>query len=330
MTRHVGVDLHRNSFVEGVKSQLRGFKLERIEQFKELLRPDDGVAVEATGNTRYFVESIADRPAAVKVLDPRKFKVISESAQKTDKNDARLIAYFLSKDMIPEIRLKSRNYCEVQSLAHTRDKLVKLRTILKNKVNNILARDGIVVKKESLSSKVGLQRALDAPVHDGSKIELRIIVDQIRSLTAGIADLEREMCERGSQLPGYESITGIGATSGSVLLSIIGDIQTFKSPKQLAAYFGIVPRVHESNGISKPGRITKEGSSLGRSVLVLCSWVAIQHSPYLRAFYERLKARKEAGRAIIATAKKLLSIIYDTLRQEWVFEDFKNFVIKAA
>ena len=124
-------------FMEGVKSQLRGFKLERIEQFKELLRPDDGVAVEATGNTRYFVESIADRPAAVKVLDPRKFKVISESAQKTDKNDARLIAYFLSKDMIPEIRLKSRNYCEVQSLAHTRDKLVKLRTILKNKVNNI-------------------------------------------------------------------------------------------------------------------------------------------------------------------------------------------------
>ena len=58
-----------------------------------------------------------------------------------------------------------------------------------------------------------------------------------------------------------------------------------------------------------------------------CALVAIRYSEYLRRFYDRLKGKKGSGKAIIATAKKLLGIIYKTLKNDWIFEDFANFVL---
>jgi transposase len=112
------------------------------------------------------------------------------------------------------------------------------------------------------------------------------------------------------------------------LLSVIGDIKDFQNEKKMAAYFGIVPRVNNSNEKIRQGRITKQGSALGRTTLVQCTLIAKKYSPYLSNFYERIKARKGSGKAIIATARKFLGIIYLTLKNDWVFEDFPNFVIK--
>ena len=113
-------------------------------------------------------------------------------------------------------------------------------------------------------------------------------------------------------------------------MSIIGDINDFENEKKLAAYFGIVPRVSNSNETEWQGRITKRGSKLGRTTLVQCTLVAIKYSPYLRSFYERIKAKKGSGKAIIATSKKLLGIIYNTLKNNWVFEDFPSGLIRTT
>lgn len=54
---------------------------------------------------------------------------------------------------------------------------------------------------------------------------------------------------------------------------------------------------------------------------------SVRYSPYLKNFYERIKLKKSAGKAIIATARKFLGIIYRTLKYNWVFADFPNFVL---
>ncbi|MDH5717514.1 MAG: transposase, partial [Spirochaetia bacterium] len=77
------------------------------------------------------------------------------------------------------------------------------------------------------------------------------------------------------------------------------------------------------------GRITKRGSQVARATLIQCTLIAIRYSPYLRDFFKKLKAAKRGGKAIIATARKLLGIIYNTLKNNWVFDDFPNFVVKA-
>ena len=186
---------------------------------------------------------------------------------------------------------------------------------------------------ENISIIKGLNRILEQPVEPTAHVELEVIVGQIKSLNEGIKKLDKELEDKGKELPGHENITsikGIGKKSGSILLSVIGDINDFESEKKLAAYFGIVPRVNNSNEKEWQGHITKRGSKLGRTTLVQCTLIAIKYSPYLRNFYERIKAKKGSGKAIIATAKKLLFIIYYTLKENIVFEDFPNGVIKAT
>ena len=64
-----------------------------------------------------------------------------------------------------------------------------------------------------------------------------------------------------------------------------------------------------------------------RTTLVQCTLAAKRYSPYLRNYYERIKSHRGSGKSIIATSRKLLGIIYSTLKNDWIFEDFPNFVI---
>src|SRR5215467_3156963 len=94
-------------------------------------------------------------------------------------------------------------------LAETRDLLVKQRSALKGKINNLLAMQGIELKREALSSKIALERVLASAVSPMVGLELRVLVGQIRSLSESIAALDQQLEEEGQQLPGHENLTSI-------------------------------------------------------------------------------------------------------------------------
>ena len=77
------------------------------------------------------------------------------------------------------------------------------------------------------------------------------------------------------------------------------------------------------------GRITKRGNKIARTTLVQCALIAKRYSPYLHTFYEHIKSTRGAGKAIIATARKLLNTIFHTLKNKWIFEDFTKFELKT-
>jgi transposase len=336
--RHIGIDLHRDKFtccvrLENGRNYLTEWRLEDLGQFAKKLRPNDEVAVEVTGNTRLFHDAVCPYVRRVVAVDPNQFQVISHSVKKTDPNDARNLALYLAKDLLPEVRMKDRTQAQLASLTQTRDTMVKLRTALKNKINNILSAHGINLKKEALSSERKLEEILAMAFDPMVRFELEVIVEEIRSLNQRIAKLEKRISDEGSKLEGHKNLTsikGIGPLSGSILLSVIGDISDFEDEGKLAAYFGIVPRVSKSNETERAGRITRRGSKLGRTTLVQCALIAMRYSPYLKRHFEKIKARRGGGKAIIAAARKLLGIIYRTLKNKWVFEDFPNFVLAEA
>ena len=208
---------------------------------------------------------------------------------------------------------------------------MKQRSALKNKVNNTAvgarAQSG---RRKRCRARRGWRKCVSLPFDELVRIELRVIVDQIRSLNKSIAELEKTIAEEGSKLEGHTSLTsikGIGKITSAILLSVIGDVNDFPDESRLASYFGIVPRVSNSNETERSGRIHKRGTKLGRTALVQSALIAANYSPYLKSFYERVKARRGAGKAIIALARKFLGIIYRTLKNKWVFEDFPNFVL---
>jgi len=69
--------------------------------------------------------------------------------------------------------------------------------------------------------------------------------------------------------------------------------------------------------------------ALARTCLVQCALIAKRYGSFLQNFYQRIQRRRGGGKANIALARKFLGVIYHTLKNNWVFEDFPNFVLAS-
>ncbi len=331
--RYIGVDLHTTQITvcylkAEADFEIRKYQLIEMDKFVNTLEAGDQIAVEATGNTRWFSEQVREKVRRVVVVNPRQFEVVKNSCKKTDKNDALNLARFLRADLLPEVRAKREAAMRVQSLVQTRTKLVRLKTSLINKIHALYVANGWKLKKTSLASEKGLETVLLSEWSAMERIELEIIIEQIRALKVSIKKLDTAIEAESGKLNGFASLvsmSGIGSLSAGILLSVIGEIKDFATADKLASYFGIVPRVSNSNETVNHGRITKRGNKTGRTTLVQCSLAAIKKSEYLKNYYEQVKARRGHGKAKIALARKYLGIIYNTLTNNWVFADFNNF-----
>ena len=228
--------------------------------------------------------------------------------------------------------MKERGQREMSHLAQTRDLLVKQRSALKAKINNLLSAEAINLKREAPSSDKALERVLAMPLSPRMLAETRILAGPIRGLSQSIAELEDLIEEEGPKLAGQRNlmgVKGIGPVSAAVLLRVIANIRDFNDLGGLAADLGLVPRVQNSNEPEDSGRITKQGNKLARTALVQCTLIAKRYSPFLQQFYQRIRRRHGGGKANIALARKFLGVIYRTHKNNWVFEDFLNFVLAS-
>jgi hypothetical protein len=98
------------------------------------------------------------------------------------------------------------------------------------------------------------------------------------------------------------------------LIAVIGPIERFASPDRLVAYLGLNPRVHQSGeGRPRHGRITKQGRSHARTMLVEAASQVVRGLGPLRAFFRRVSARRGSHVAAVAVARKLAVIIWHLL-----------------
>ena len=326
--RYIGVDLHKTKiaacYLTDGKYTHRNFKIDEIDKFKATLQLNDELCFEATANSAWFYRNCVDLVSRIIVVDTVRFTVISSSHKKTDKNDAKALAFHLSKDILPETKVKDIMSQDLQSLFNTRKLLIKQRTMLKNEMHGLLLTHGIIIKATDLCSMVGLNRVLAIAINTTAATNIITIINMIKSINEQIKLLDMKLEECGKLLPGFDnlnSISGLGCNSIVMLLATIGNINNFASCKQLCSYLGLVPIVRNSNETIKHGGISKKGNAALRGNLIQCAMVAIRKNYILNEFYTKLHATKGHGKAIVATARKLVQLIYFTLKYSWFFED---------
>jgi hypothetical protein len=143
---------------------------------------------------------------------------------------------------------------------------------------------------------------------------------QIEFLDAEIAAVERLIAQDalGSvQIKRLMSVPGVNVIVAASFLAAIGDIARFPSPRKLAGYLGLDPRVRQSGpGPATHGHISKQGSVRARHALVEACWTTVRQPGPLRAFYERVRARRGHSVAIVAAARKLACLFWCLLTRE--------------
>lgn len=154
---------------------------------------------------------------------------------------------------------------------------------------------------------------------DVLRVQMSCLLQQLALLDAQRQQLENEITTLMAQLPQYiTSIPGIGPVTGAVILAEIGDVQRFAAPEKLVAYAGIDPTVYQSGQFTaSQTRMSKRGSPYLRHALWQAAFMATQHDPQLRDYYQRKRAEGKAhGTAVGAVCRKLLHRIYVVLKEE--------------
>jgi transposase len=119
------------------------------------------------------------------------------------------------------------------------------------------------------------------------------------------------------------TIPGVDATVALSIVAAVGDFGRFASPDKLVSYLGLNPRVRQSGGQpASHGRITKQGRAHARGMLVEAAWVAAKTPGPLRAFFERVRARRGMQIAVVATARKLACLCWQliTKGEDYAFQ----------
>jgi transposase len=143
---------------------------------------------------------------------------------------------------------------------------------------------------------------------------------QIDFFDAEIRALEAALAEQALSSPEIlrlMTVPGVNLHTAAAFMASVGDIRRFSSARQLVGYLGLDPRVRQSgNAEARHGRISKAGSSLARGMLGEAAWSVAQTPGPLRAFFERIRARKGPQVAATATARKLACLFWCLLTRE--------------
>lgn len=261
--------------------------------------------MEATGT---YGEALAaylfDAGHVVSVVNPAIIKAYAQSylsRTKTDKADATLIARFCQERKPPAWQPLAREVRELQALVRRLEALLEMHQM---EVNRLEAGISAALVRDSLTEHIAF---LDQEIK------------RTQSLIGDHIDNHPTLREQRELLV---SIPGIGNTTAAKLLAEMLDVKLYQSARQLAAFAGLVPRLHESgSSVKRKTRLSKTGAPRLRKALYFPAIAAIKYNPYIKALSLRLKERGLCPMQIIGAAmRKLVHLAYGVLKSGRPFD----------
>jgi len=278
---------------------------------------------EASRNWNYIASLLRQQSVDFVMAHHLRVRAIASARIKTDKIDSKILAHLLRTDLIPQSYMPNEEIVQLRGLVRYRVRTGRLAAQIKNSIRAILAREG---KKCGWTDPTGTRAEIwlkHLQLTPQNRRELNHSLSLLANLKQEISELDKQIKAEALKRPDVAlicSIPGFAEYSSLLILSEIGDLGRFETPEQLAAFSGLISSTYQSSSTFSQGRITKQGSKWLRWILVECATIAVRKENRLQRFYLRLKRKKGHQKAIVATARKALMIIWTLLQKQQVFQ----------
>lgn len=259
------------------------------------------------------------------IIDTRRAKGFFEARKKTDQRDARTLARMARVQWYHAVHAKSAQARLLRSELTMRAGLVSTRVGLQNQVLGLLRSHGVRVK--------GAKGGRFAQVVRGWLVEaaeLQAVVEPLlvvwESVHAQVRAVDRVMVRRARSRPEVvrlRTVPGVGVVTALAFVATVDDPGRFTNGSQVGDYVGLAPGVYQSGDTEHVGRVTRQGDRLLRTLLVEAANSILYHcrKPWAwKRWAEELRARKGAGKARVALARRLAGLLWRLWKDEAVFE----------
>jgi transposase len=294
------------------------------------LFPTDHVVIESTTNAWHVYDLLEPLAERVVVANPIEVKQIANARVKTDIRDTLILARLLAANLVPEVWVPPLHVREMRQLLSQRRQLVETHTQIVNRMHSVAHRHHLQHERGKRFNEKTTGWQKDRRLSSLEQFQLELEMENlgyIEKQIERISQAVRKMCHQKPwtddmlylmQLPGFGVITAM------TVLSAIGDVQRFETPKHLTSYSGLTPGLEQSGTKNRGKGVTKAGRRELRWALVEAAQMAVKSDPLWKSRFQQMQKRMHRNQAIVAVARRLLELVWYVLTRRQPYRHFSQ------
>lgn len=296
------------------------------------------VALESGGLSHWLLNGLCNKGLPAICIDARKMsKIISIKINKTDKNDARLIAEALRCNFYSLVHNKTDQNVQIRMLIAARRTLKNMQTSLKNTIRGHLKMYGIRLGPVGNRKFVGRVQEVISDKGNIVQIALNGLLLPVVAIQEQLDRMEKhieDLAKTDSDIELLTSIPGVGNLTAITFKAILGEPERFANSRAVGAFLGMTPTQYSSGETQKQGKISKRGSSEGRMLLseaAASMLYNVKSWNRLKAWGIKLKSKKGHKKAVVALGRKLGTVMHRMLitKEKFKFGEQKTKAVTA-
>lgn len=318
-TIYMGIDVHeityRISLFHQGEEILNQSSPADYSCVKKLLKRYSKFIIHAVYEAGAFGYSLYDKlkgdGVRVIVTPPSKIPSAPGDKVKTDTRDCRKLAQLLSAGLLKAVTVPIQRVREDRELLRTRDQLVDQRRRIYQQIQSKLRFHGLSLRFRGRISSAGSHALLAIPMEQSLRCAFEHLLETYDFYTGLLKRVRKEVlaiAEKQEYLKAIKllmSIPGVGLLTALAWVLELPSMREFECADRLASFLGFTPSESSSGDTRHQGRITRNGNAKMRWSLIQSAWILVQKDAAMGDYFDRLKHRRGAKRAIVAVARKL-------------------------
>jgi transposase len=332
---YIGVDFHsrqqtlcylKTETGELVIKELKHQDKEQLRAFYQQFPGPVIIGLEASGYSPWFEELLGQLGCEVWLGDATEIRRRARWRQKSDRRDAELIWDLMVHQEFPRLWPPPLASREVLRMLRYRQKVIKMRTMVKNSLQAIAMQAGLA-KGPGLFSVAGQAQFRNAAMSPVLQWQREHWLSLLKPLNEQLLETMiwcKAQSKDDQQIKRLRTHPGLGLLNALCLHHTLQPVSRFRNQRQVVAYAGLDPVIRSSADHASHLGISKAGSRMLRYLLVEAVHTAVRYDEDLKRFYNRVAERRGRAKAKVATARKLLIRAYIMMRDEINYAEFQR------